>query len=100
VAAGCPVTRRLGTNGTIGIAAGADPICRCQNHVDPLPLTLVGPGTSSAVVKADLSLPRYPSVLRFVVVNAGGRWSVDDSYCADPSTSIYATTPVEICTTG
>jgi hypothetical protein len=100
---GCPVTarlgQRLGTNPAASIGGGGDPICRCQNHPEPVPVTLVSQGSSSAVVKADLSFPGLPYMVQFVVVSVGGRWFVDDSYCADLSTSIYATTPVKPCTT-
>jgi hypothetical protein len=100
-AAGCPVTQRLEqrlrANPTGGSAGGADPICRCQNVPATVPVTLETPGGTSALVRASFAFSASPpDDVRFVVLSQGGRWFVDDTYCADPSTSIYVS-PVRGC---
>jgi hypothetical protein len=100
-AAGCPVTQRLEqrlhANPTGGPAGGADPVCRCQNVPAPVPVTLETPGGTSALVRASFAFTGSPpDDVRFVVLSQGGRWFVDDTYCADPSTSIYVS-PVRPC---
>lgn len=101
-AAGCPVTQRLQqrlqAGPTSGAAGGADPVCRCQNSATPIPVMLVTQGGASAIVKASFGFPGHPDDVQFVVSDLGGRWFVDDTYCADPSTSIYRT-PVASCGT-
>ncbi len=99
-AAGCPVTQRLEqrlrSSPTGGSGAGADPVCRCQNLPATVTVTLETPGGTSALVRASFGFSGSPYDVRFVVVSQGGRWFVDDSYCADPSSSIYAS-PVRAC---
>jgi hypothetical protein len=101
-AAGCPITRRLEqrlqSNATSGSGDGADPICRCQN-IAPVTLAPAKAAQSgSAVVKATFQL-QPPVVIYFTAVQQaqGSGWLVDDSYCADAATSIYAS-PVKPCT--
>ena len=100
IAAGCPVTlrleQRLESNPTAGTGEGADPICRCQNAADPPPVTVVSQAGVSAEVKVSFGFSGHPNDVRFTVVDLGGRWFVDDTYCGDPSTSIYQT-PVTGC---
>jgi hypothetical protein len=99
-AAGCPVTRRLQqrlqADPTGGPGGGADPVCRCQNASSPVPVSLVAQGGASATVRAAFGFPGHPDDVQFTVVDLNGRWFVDDTYCADLSTSIYQT-PVKPC---
>lgn len=59
-------------------------------------MTLVTQGGVSAEVKVSFGFSGHPNDVRFTVVDLSGRWFVDDTYCADPSTSIYRT-PVQGC---
>ncbi|HZT97288.1 MAG TPA: hypothetical protein VFB34_10695 [Chloroflexota bacterium] len=104
----CPVTSkleaRLRQNPTSGRGGGADPICRCQNVPTDLTFTplLRTPTRDVIEVVWNFGGPSTAHsssnpAIDYVVVNRGGTWLVDDSYCSGyPTTSIY-NSPVGPC---
>jgi hypothetical protein len=90
------VTERLHQR-LIALLPGFDPICRCQNVFD---VTLApGPREDDRVVVAARFAAPRPFTVNLSVLDQRGRWLVDDTFCQDPSTSIY-NDPVKPCGPG
>lgn len=98
---GCPLTprlrARLATNPTSGPGGGADPMCRCQNVTSRSVYVVLQNNGATARVEARLFFGASAVNLTFALIDAGGRWLVDDTYCfGRPATSIYHS-PVGPC---
>jgi hypothetical protein len=94
-AAGCPVTKRLEARLQSHPTPNVEPVCRCQNTA-PTDITTVSNDGETANLQVTFRFPDKPYSEIFIVVNAGGRWFVDDTTCGTANSSIYLT-PVKAC---